>query len=61
MVSEPTVTVFAIDEPEIMPNRPDPKIETFAGPPEKRPVKAVARSIKKRPSPTRVARTPNST
>ena len=38
-MSEPTVTVLAIDEPEIMPNRAEPKIETFAGPPEKRPVK----------------------
>ena len=61
MVSEPTVTVLAIDEPEIMPNSADPKIETLAGPPEKRPVSAVARSMKKRPSPTRVASTPNST
>ena len=33
MVSEPTVTVLAIDEPEIMPNSAEPKIETFAGPP----------------------------
>ena len=40
MVSEPTVTVLAIDEPEIMPNRAEPKIETFAGPPEKRPASA---------------------
>ena len=37
MVSEPTVTVLAIDDPEIMPKRPEAKIETFAGPPEKRP------------------------
>ena len=33
MVSEPTVTVLAIDEPEIMPNNAEPKIETLAGPP----------------------------
>jgi hypothetical protein len=32
-VSEPTVTVLAMEEPEIMPNRAEPKIETFAGPP----------------------------
>jgi hypothetical protein len=32
-VSEPTVTVLAIEDPEIMPNRADPKIETLAGPP----------------------------
>jgi hypothetical protein len=61
MVSEPTVTVLAIDEPEIIPKRPDAKIETFAGPPENRPAAAVARSIKRRPRPMRVASTPNST
>ena len=33
MVSEPTVTVFATEEPEIIPNRAEPKIATFAGPP----------------------------
>ena len=51
MVNEPTVTVLAIDEPEIMPNRAEPKIETLAGPPEKRPASAVAMSMKKRPEP----------
>ena len=61
MVSEPTVTVLAIELPDIMPNRPEAKIETLAGPPEKRPAIAVAMSMKKRPSPTRVASTPNST
>ena len=33
MVSDPTVTVLAIDEPEIIPNKPEAKIETLAGPP----------------------------
>jgi hypothetical protein len=33
MVSEPTVTVLATDEPEIIPNRAEPKIDTLAGPP----------------------------
>jgi hypothetical protein len=33
IVSDPTVTVLAIDDPEIMPNRAEPKIDTFAGPP----------------------------
>ena len=61
IVSEPTVTVLAMDEPEIMPKSPDPKIETLAGPPTKRPKAAEARSMKKRPSPIRVASTPNST
>jgi hypothetical protein len=61
MVSEPTVTVLAIELPEIMPNKPEAKMETFAGPPAKRPAMAVAISMKKRPSPTRVANTPNKT
>ncbi len=37
MVSDPTVTVLATEEPEIMPNSAEPKIDTFAGPPAKRP------------------------
>ena len=61
MVSEPTVTVLAIELPEIMPNRPEAKIDTLAGPPANRPASAVAMSMKKRPRPTRVAITPNST
>ena len=44
MVSEPTVTVLATDEPEIMPNSAEPKIETLAGPPAKRPATAAATS-----------------
>ena len=33
MVSEPTVTVLATEEPEIMPNSAEPKMDTLAGPP----------------------------
>ena len=33
IVSDPTVTVLATDEPEIIPNNAEPKIDTFAGPP----------------------------
>ena len=57
-----TRTYFpAIDDPEIIPNRPDAKIDTLAGPPEKRPATAVAKSMNRRPRPMRVASTPNST
>ena len=34
MVNEPVVTVFAIDEPEIVPINAEEKIATLAGPPE---------------------------
>ena len=61
MVSEPTVTVLATDEPDSMPNRAEPKIEIFAGPPAKRPATAAATPRNSRPSPMRVASTPNST
>jgi len=36
---------LAIEKPEIIPNRPEAKIVTFAGPPEKRPAIALARSL----------------
>ena len=61
IVRDPTVTVLAMEDPEIIPKRPEAKIETFAGPPEKRPASAVAKSMKKRPSPMRVASTPKRT
>ena len=34
IVSAPVVTVFAIDEPDIVPIKALEKIATFAGPPE---------------------------
>ena len=61
MVSEPVVTVLAIEEPEIEPSRAEESTDTFAGPPEKRPASAEARSMNSLPSPMRVASTPNST
>src|SRR3546814_521140 len=57
MVSDPTVTVLATDDPEIMPKRAEPKIETLAGPPAKRPATKAAQSRKSWPSPMRVATT----
>ncbi|CFP56968.1 Uncharacterised protein [Bordetella pertussis] len=33
MVSEPTVTALATDEPDSMPNMAEPNTETLAGPP----------------------------
>ncbi len=33
MVSEPTVTAFATEEPDNMPNMAEPNTDTFAGPP----------------------------
>ena len=43
IVITPVVTVLAMAEPEIMPNRPEDTTETLAGPPEKRPAAMVAR------------------
>jgi hypothetical protein len=43
IVITPVVTVLAIAEPEIIPNRPEDTTLTLAGPPEKRPATMVAR------------------
>ena len=59
IVSDPVVTVFAIDEPEIVPINAEEKIATFAGPPENFPAINIAKSINNFPKPTLVARTPN--
>ena len=61
IVSEPVVTVLAIDEPEIVPIKPDASTAAFAGPPRNRPIVANARSIKYRPAPVRSNAAPNST
>ena len=61
MVSEPTVTALATDDPESMPNIADANIETLAGPPAKRPAIDDAMSMKSLPKPMAVASTPNST
>ena len=57
----PVVTVFAIDEPEIMPVIPDPKIAAFAGPPRILPTIAKAKSKKYFPPPAVSSNAPNKT
>ena len=59
IVSEPVVTVFAIDEPEIVPINAEEKIATLAGPPEYLPASNIAKSMNNLPRPTLVANTPN--
>ena len=61
MVSEPVVTVLAMDEPEIVPNSADDTTLTLAGPPANRPANTWATSMKNLPRPMRWAMTPNST
>jgi len=61
MVRLPVVTVLAIEEPEMLPNRAEDRTDTFAGPPGYRPAATVARSMKNWPRPILVAITPNST
>ena len=61
MVSEPVITVFAMEDPEIIPIMPDARTLTFAGPPAKRPATQCAISMKSCPKPTRIATMPNST
>ncbi len=51
IVSEPVETVFAIDEPDIVPNNADETTDTFANPPVYRPATTVAISTKNCPSP----------
>ncbi len=46
IVKVPVVTVFAIEDPEIKPVIPDPKIAAFAGPPLIFPTIAKAKSKK---------------
>ncbi len=61
MVSEPVVTVLAMEEPEIVPKSDDESTETLAGPPESLPATTCARSMKNWPRPIFCAITPNST
>ena len=61
IVITPVVTVLAIGEPEIMPNRPDDTTLTLAGPPAKRPAAMVARLTNNCPNPVSCAMMPNST
>ena len=61
IVITPVVTVLAMAEPEIMPNRPEETTLTLAGPPEKRPAAMVARLTNNCPSPVSWAMMPKST
>ena len=59
IVKDPVVTVFAIEDPDIVPRNAEEKIATFAGPPEYLPAITIAKSINNCPNPIRVASTPN--
>jgi hypothetical protein len=61
MVSDPVVTVLAMEDPLIEPNMAEASTATFAGPPGYRPAMMLARSMKNWPRPILVAITPNST
>ena len=58
MVTEPVVTVLPTEEPETMPHRAEEMTATLAGPPEKRPTREFARSIKKAAIPVRSRNAP---
>ena len=51
MVMTPVVTVLAMADPEIMPNKPEETTLTLAGPPEKRPAAMVAKLTNSCPNP----------
>ena len=55
------VTVFAIDDPEIKPVIPEPKIAALAGPPLILPTIAKAKSKKYLPPPAVSSKAPNKT
>ena len=61
MVKVPVVTTLAIEEPEIMPVRPEARIAAFAGPPRMRPTSAKARSRKNWPAPAFSSSAPKKT
>ena len=61
IVKVPVVTVFAIDEPEIIPVIPDPRIAALAGPPLILPTIANAKFKKYCPPPAVSKRAPNKT
>ena len=58
IVREPVVTVFAIEDPEMVPRKAEEKIATLAGPPEYLPAITIAKSINNWPKPILVASTP---
>ena len=61
IVKVPVVTVFATEEPDIIPVMPDPKIAALAGPPLILPTIAKARSRKYFPPPAVSKSAPNKT
>ena len=61
IVKVPVVTVFAIEEPEISPVNPEPRIAAFAGPPLILPTIENAKSKKYFPPPAVSKRAPNKT
>ena len=61
IVKVPVVTVFATEDPEIKPVRPDAKIAAFAGPPLIFPTKAKAKLRKYFPPPAASNVAPNKT
>ena len=59
MVKVPVDTVFATEEPEMVPKKPLASTATLAGPPTKRPAAARARSMKNLPRPVLCRNAPN--
>jgi len=53
------VTVLAIEEPEMVPINPEERIEAFAGPPFRDPVRLYARSMNHWPAPDISRNAPN--
>ena len=58
MVTEPVVTVLPTEEPDTMPQRAEEITATLAGPPENRPTRELARSMKKAAMPVRSRKAP---
>ena len=53
IVKVPVVTTFAIEDPEIIPVKPEAIIEALAGPPLNLPTRAMAKSKKYLPPPAK--------
>ena len=61
IVKVPVVTVLAMEDPDIKPVKPDPRIAAFAGPPLIFPTIAKAKSKKYLPPPAVSSSAPNNT
>ena len=57
-MTEPVVTVLPTDEPDTMPHSAEEMTATLAGPPEKRPTRELARSMKNWEMPVRSRNAP---